>query len=130
MPSSDFLARGQQFADKIRLRSLATTRSVIYWRKGGATSYDLTDVATVGQSEDRIDPNTSTVGAIETERRDYIFPASSLPGEPASGDWIVEESATGASHIYMVVARKGQPTWRWHGRENENYRVHTIYKGE
>jgi hypothetical protein len=61
----------------------------------------------------------------ETTGRDFLIRASKLIAEPKQGD-VIEQSGSGKTYKYEVVAIPGDGPWRWHDPDYLTYRVHTT----
>jgi len=71
---------------------------------------------------------------VEWANRDWLIAAADLVlggnvVEPAKGDVIRLDDATGATHVYQVLALPGEAVWRWSDAHNVLRRVHSKYVG-
>lgn len=119
-------ARGQSMANRLGQTAAGVT---VTYERSGVFSVSLT----AEPAEEQV--TAATVGTTlkprrEDAERDYLLLAADLlDGNddaflPKRGDR-VSETLNGATVVFEVVPRDGEPAWRWSDRQRTKVRVHT-----
>ncbi len=113
------LDRGNRFLNKALPRAGAV--AITYTRPGTALTATIAD-AVAGVPVANVTQPGQQNARVETQERDYLIPAASLPfGPPVEGDRIVQEGV-GTFRVAKLPAGK---EWVWSDVERTLYRVHT-----
>lgn len=79
---------------------------------------------TIAETRYQSDDGQTIVNSAMT---DFIIDRAALGGlgEPQPGDkiFVVHEHGT---ETYEVAAIGAEPAWRWHGRDGQSFRIHTV----
>lgn len=119
-----FLANAESWLRSVRDTHLkaSATWATQYSRGMTTIGMDMTQAETRFQSDDgQTIVNSATMDWI-IDRADL---AASGLGEPQPGDRITLIQAHGAE-VFEVAAIGAEPAWRWHGRDGQSFRVHSV----
>jgi hypothetical protein len=103
--------------------------TIVYTRKSGGATVNLTGKAWVGNTLFARNPNEGGAAVVHGDR-DYLVPVADLalagvPFEPERGD-LIAHTAAGVTVTFEVKAQTGEPEKRYSDNRRITWRIHCI----
>ena len=117
-----YLQRAETWLRRLRDTHLKAcdTNTTTYARGLTEIGLDMTQAETRYETDDG-----ETI--VNSSMADWLIDRAAMItfGEPQPGDKITITLAHG-TETYEVAAIGGEPAWRWHGRDGQTFRIHTV----